>query len=226
MPWPSVGQNPPGGFPDIVLSISAAYSWMDSRKHIIPQAPLRGRGIQIMHWIDGNSFLHYGASKSLMRQYYHQQSFHHLLWHFQYTNVSEHQYSSRNKFLYAMQSYHFCAYRTFLKKKTSLLRNKLSVETLTKGRGSIMEVRILYGEPQELEDALVLGAARDVLRDLVPVVLEHLQCLQKEQSLLVRPLLHVGWRRPLGLEGKSTQCCDYQILSSGSLIVQVARKLL
>ena len=91
-----------------------------------------------------------------------------------------------------MQSYYFCAYRTFLKKMTSLLRNKLSVETLTKGRGSIMEVRILYGEPQELEDALVLGAARDVLRDLVPVVLEHLQCLQKEQSLLVRPLLHVG----------------------------------
>jgi len=52
----------------------------------------------------------------------------------------------------------------------------------------LLQVGILNGQPQELQYALVLCAGAHVLRDLVPVILVHLQRLQEEQGLLIRPV--------------------------------------
>ena len=51
-----------------------------------------------------------------------------------------------------------------------------------------LQVRILDGQLEELEYALVLGARADVLAHLVPVVAVHLDALEQRQQLLVAPV--------------------------------------
>lgn len=55
-------------------------------------------------------------------------------------------------------------------------------------RRVIIEVWILDGQAQEVQDALVVRARADVRRHAVPVVAVQLQRLQQQQRLLLRPL--------------------------------------
>ena len=58
----------------------------------------------------------------------------------------------------------------------------------------VLQEAVLDGQAQEVEDALILRSTADVLTDLVPVILVHLQPLQQQQRLLVCPLPRLGRR--------------------------------
>ena len=48
------------------------------------------------------------------------------------------------------------------------------------------EIRILDGQSEKVQDAFVLSSGADMFADAVPVILVHLQGLQKQQGLLKR----------------------------------------
>lgn len=55
-------------------------------------------------------------------------------------------------------------------------RDRLVSQRAHRG-GAVLQIWVFDGQPQEVQDALILRTAADVLRHLVPVVFVHLQTL-------------------------------------------------
>lgn len=66
------------------------------------------------------------------------------------------------------------------------------VDEWTEVSAIVLKVRVLDRQPQEVEDAFILSAASNVLRDAIPVILVHLESLEEQQGLLVGPLSSPG----------------------------------